>query len=90
MIFQRYFKEYLTQFNRVVKTNWNYPDGCVMTGACILYETTKDPFYLESVLEFGKKYVMSDGTMIGFKPKEHNVDQLRCGMLLFYLYEVTG
>lgn len=90
MIFERYFKEYLSDFNQVTKENWNYPDGCIMTGAGILYEATGDTFYLNSILKFAKKYVEENGKINGFNLNEHNVDQLRCGMLLFFLYENTG
>lgn len=90
MLFEKYFKDYLDEFDQVCPEVWAYKDGCVMTGAEILYEALNDDRYLKSLLCFGDKYVHEDGSVAGFRPSEHNVDQLRCGTTFFFLYEKTG
>lgn len=90
MVFEKYFKDYLDGFDQKRPEVWSYKDGCLMTGAQIMYEATGDKRYLKSLLCFGDKYVKEDGSVAGFHPEEHNVDQLRCGMTFFFLYEYTG
>lgn len=90
MVFDKYFKDYLDLFDQEYPEVWSYKDGCVMTGAKILYEADQDDRYLKSLLCFGDKYVGEDGSVAGFNPSEYNVDQLRCGNAFFFLYEQTG
>ena len=44
---------------------WNYIDGCMMTACLSLYETTKEPKYLEFAKSFLDYFVQEDGTIKG-------------------------
>ena len=69
---------------------WNYIDGCMMTACLRLYETTKEPKYLEFAKSFLDYFVQEDGTILTFDPEEYNLDNINQGKNLFPLYDLTG
>ncbi|MCL2588398.1 MAG: glycoside hydrolase family 88 protein [Oscillospiraceae bacterium] len=90
MTLERYIKDYLGRVAQLEKTEVNYRDGCLMTAAEYLYDVTGDAFYRDVILQFGGRHVSSDGAVPGFDTEEHNVDKLRFGTALCYLYRETG
>lgn len=90
MVFDVFFSDYLKEFNAMELERWNYHWGCVLTGAKYLYEVTGKQEYLDSILNFGQKYVDENGVIIGFKAEEQNVDLMASGRLLYFLYDQTG
>lgn len=89
MVFERYIRNYLHEFNLLDRKCWNYEDGCVLIGAQYLYEATGDEFYFESIKNFIDRYVKEDGIMY-YDPEEYNIDRIPSGRVLFMLYEKTG
>ena len=90
MTLELYIKKYLKDLYSTQKEEVNYRDGCLMTAAQYLYEATGNAFYKNVILDFGAKYVSDDGTLLGFDPKEFNVDKIRFGTALFFLHKETG
>ena len=75
MILERYVRDFLAGYEeQLFHGKWNYTGGCVLTGAKYMYEATGDPFYLQVIDDFARRYVDENGTIFGFDPEEHNVD----------------
>lgn len=90
MILDIYFEDYLKDFDSMELSRWNYHYGCVLLGCQFLYEVTGKKCYLDSIKNFGRKYVAEDGTITGFAPEEQNVDLMASGRLLYFLHDHTG
>ncbi len=68
---------------------WNYIDGCMMTSLLEMYHETKDEKYLNFVKSFVSYYVSEDGTIKGYNPKKHVLDDICESRVLFDLYDIT-
>lgn len=72
------------------KASWDYIDGCMIMSLLELYKVTKNQKYFE----FSEKYIdhriQEDGTIIGFKKDDLNLDNINEGKNLFTLYDLTG
>lgn len=89
MIFERYIKNYMNEFDKLDRCFWNYEDGCVLIGAQAMYEATGDEYYFESIRSFIDRYVKEDGIMY-YDPEEYNIDKIPSGRVLYLLYRKTG
>ena len=89
MIFERYIKNYMHEFDNLDRCCWNYEDGCVLIGAQAMYEPTGDEYYFESIHSFIDRYVKDDGIMY-YDPEEYNIDKIPSGRVLYLLYQKTG
>ncbi|MDC7238887.1 MAG: glycoside hydrolase family 88 protein [Spirochaetales bacterium] len=72
------------------KPHWNYIDGCMMTALMRLYDSTEDRKYLDFCDSFIDHYIAEDGSILGFKEEDYNLDNIKEGTVLFRLYELTG
>ena len=91
MILERYVRDFLAGYEeQLFHGKWNYTGGCVLTGAKYMYEATGDPFYLQVIDDFARRYVDENGTIFGFDPEEHNVDLMCSGRVLYGLLDRTG
>lgn len=70
--------------------HWNYIDGCMMTAEISLYESTGDEKYLKACDSFVDWFVLDDGSIRTYDPKEKNLDNINMGRSLFPLYRYTG
>ncbi len=68
---------------------WNYIDGCMMTSLLELYHETGDKKYLDFVVSFVSYYVSEDGTIKGYNPNKHVLDDICESRVLFDLYDIT-
>jgi len=72
------------------KSDWDYIDGCMIKGFLEFYEKRGE----ERFLDFSKNYVghrvMEDGTIVGFRPEEYNLDNVNGAKNLLTLYRLTG
>ena len=69
---------------------WNYETGTVLRGFEDLYEATGDErllTYLKSTMD---SVVSQTGVINGFKESDYNIDEVKQGTTLLYLYEKTG
>lgn len=90
MLFEEYINWYRKYYWSQERKTIHYPDGCVMTGFQKLYQVSGRREYLKDILKFGERYVDKDGRIAGFKEEEYNLDQIRCGTIILFLYRQTG
>lgn len=69
---------------------WNYIDGCMMTSLLELYNHTKKQEYLDFVVSYVDFFVGEDGSIIGYNPEKHVLDDMCESRVLFDLYKITG
>ncbi len=69
---------------------WNYIDGCMMAALLNLHKITGDQRYFDFAENYLDYYVREDGSMLGFKEEEYNLDNICEGRVLFDVYEATG
>jgi len=69
---------------------WNYIDGCMMAALLNLHKITGESRYYEFAENFLDYYVREDGSMLGFKEEEYNLDNICEGRVLFDVYRMSG
>lgn len=72
------------------KAKWNYIDGCITTSLIEIYQQTKNQKYLDFCDYFLDYYVKEDGSILGYKPTDYNIDNISEGRVLFDMYNLTG
>lgn len=90
MVFERYIKNYMREFNQLDREAWNYEDGCVLIGAQAMYEATEDPFFYESIKKYVDRYLDDSGKIKGYDPAEYNIDRIPSGRVFYLLYKHSG
>ena len=73
-----------------IPANWNYVDGCMMTALLSMARITGESRYFNFVDSFIDSFVLEDGSIRGYKPDAHTLDDINEGRVLFELYEKTG
>ncbi|POY40797.1 glycosyl hydrolase family 88 [Flavobacterium alvei] len=68
---------------------WDYKIGMILTGYEKLYNQTKDPKYYDYIKGYADKLIDKNGTFEKFDPKDHNIDFINAGKILFNLYNTT-
>lgn len=69
---------------------WNYIDGCMMTALLNLYRITGEQKYYDFAENFLSFYVSEDGSLLGFKEEDYNLDNICEGRVLFDVYDMSG
>ncbi|MCD7755531.1 MAG: glycoside hydrolase family 88 protein [Firmicutes bacterium] len=69
---------------------WNYIDGCMMTALLNLHTITGEQRYYDFVENFLSYYVSEDGSLLGYKESEYNLDNICEGRVLFDVYHASG
>ncbi len=69
---------------------WNYIDGCMMAALLSMYKITGEQRYFDFVENFLSYYVSEDGSMLGFKEEDYNLDNICEGRVLFDVYRISG
>ncbi|CCV64365.1 Putative di-trans,poly-cis-decaprenylcistransferase [Alteracholeplasma palmae J233] len=93
---QLYYKEIITSNPKEpiwnegkLNPNWNYIDGCMLTALLFIYDVTKEKEIINYVIAFTDQYVLKDGTIKGYDPKNYSADDVSESRILFDLYEYT-
>ncbi len=86
----RQYIEYCLKHFKGYKENWNYEDGCILTGCAQLYEATGDQRFQKLVLEYLKNFIREDGTIANYEEEKYNIDSINSGKVLFAAYGWTG
>lgn len=89
MLYERYLRQYATQFRKTDRDMWNYEDGCVLIGLQALYNATGDEFYYDALKTFTDRYIAEDGSIRKYNMAEYNLDYIPAGCVLFSLYART-
>lgn len=69
---------------------WNYIDGCMMIALLSLHEITGEAKYADFAERFLDYYVQEDGSLLGFREEDYNLDNLCEGRPLFDVYRMSG
>ncbi len=72
------------------KPVWSYPNGLVLKGTQELFEKTGKEVYHDYIFSYTDALIDSTGTIKTYKPETKNLDMLKSGHVLLYLYEKTG
>ncbi len=72
------------------KASWNYIDGCMLTALMEMTRITGDERYAAFAEQCVDFFVEEDGSIRGFKPGDHNLDDINEGRVLFEIYDRTG
>jgi unsaturated rhamnogalacturonyl hydrolase len=72
------------------KNGWEYNTGIVLFGMSKVYETTRDPRYLDYIRRWVDGHVDDQGVLGWDQSRTHNLDYIQPGMLILFLYEQTG
>ncbi len=69
---------------------WNYIDGCMMIALLNLHRITGEQRYFDFAENYLDHYVNEDGSLLGFKEADYNLDNLCEGRPLFDVWAATG
>lgn len=72
-----------------IKSTWNYIDGCMIKAVLEMYDISGDKKYLDFADSYIDAKVFPDGTIEGYDPMEHNLDNINEGKVLFTLSDLT-
>ncbi|MDO5657730.1 MAG: glycoside hydrolase family 88 protein [Paracoccus sp. (in: a-proteobacteria)] len=64
---------------------WCYEDGCIYRGLSLLHEATGEARWLDHLVRLAGAQVAPDGRLMGYDPKDYNIDNILSGRALFYL-----
>jgi unsaturated rhamnogalacturonyl hydrolase len=71
-------------------TAWNYVSGTVLAGFIELYKKTGNITYYNYVKNTVDYVINGNGAISGYKLTDYNIDQIREGCAVLYLYNQTG
>lgn len=69
---------------------WNYIDGCMMIALLNLHRITGEAKYFAFAEAFLDYYVREDGSLLGYREEDYNLDNLCEGRPLFDVWAATG
>lgn len=69
---------------------WAYDQGVLLEGIAAVWKQTADKTYFEYIQKSMDFYVQEDGTINTYKQEEFNIDHVKNGRALLFLYRVTG
>ena len=69
---------------------WTYDMGVVLEGMVDVWRNTGDKTYFEYVQHWMDQFVTDDGDIRNYRPEEYNIDHIKNGRSLLFLYKVTG
>lgn len=69
------------------KPKWNYGHGLVCKAMLDVYDQYHDTVLYEYVRQYADTMILENGSIIGYKPEEYNLDRLNSGKLLFRLID---
>lgn len=87
---EKFIKNYIDNFKSAKNDIWNYEDGCILNGAIMMYEATKEEKYKDFVIGYFDKYINEDGTINFYDTEEFNIANAGPGVALFFAFEMTG
>src|SRR5690606_5068090 len=73
----------------VDKPRWSYTNGLVLSAAIRVYEATKNEKIYDYIYAYANDMIDSVGTIKTYKFENHNLDMIKSGDVLLYLYPKT-
>nr|WP_288836362.1 glycoside hydrolase family 88 protein [uncultured Flavobacterium sp.] len=71
------------------KPKWDYKIGMILTAYEKLYAQTKEEKYFDYIKGYADTLIDDSGSFENFNPKDHNIDFINAGKILFGLYNKT-
>ena len=68
---------------------WDYKIGMILTAYEKLYKKTNDPKYFDYIKGYADKLIDEKGAFQNFDSKDHNIDFINAGKILFNLYDTS-
>ena len=68
---------------------WSYTNGLVLQAMSKVYEQFGNKKIYDYIYDYGNRMVNHDGTIATYKLSNYNLDMIKSGDAIFYLYEVT-
>lgn len=84
-----YIDTYIEQY-KPYKEHWNYEDGCVLIGCEDLFRISNNRKYFDFIQSYVDERITEDGKILVYESKEHAIDNILSGRILFLLHENTG
>ncbi|ANF96320.1 glycoside hydrolase family 88/105 protein [Paenibacillus bovis] len=72
------------------REKWSYDYGVILKGFQLLWQQTGDSVYLQFIRDNMDHFIQEDGSIMGYRQDEYNIDHINNGKLLFLLYRETG
>jgi unsaturated rhamnogalacturonyl hydrolase len=69
---------------------WAYDQGVILEGIAAVWKATGDPKYFQYIQKSMDFYVNDDGSIKTYKQSDFNIDNVKNGRALLFLYRVTG
>ncbi len=73
----------------VKKPRWSYTNGLVLSAAIKVYEKTKNQKYYDYIYTYANEMIDNTGTIKTYKISNQNLDMIKSGDVLLYLYPNT-
>uniref|UniRef100_UPI0040489639 glycoside hydrolase family 88/105 protein n=1 Tax=Mariniflexile sp. TaxID=1979402 RepID=UPI0040489639 len=73
----------------VDKPRWSYTNGLVLSAAIKVYEQTNNQKYYDYIYAYANDLIDSTGTIKTYKLENQNLDMIKSGDVLLYLYPKT-
>jgi unsaturated rhamnogalacturonyl hydrolase len=80
-------ESWMTDFAK--KPKWDYCNGLELQAIYQVWKRTAEPKYFNYVKSYTDTIIRADGTIIGYKLEDYNIDKLNSGKILFDLYATT-
>lgn len=71
------------------KPQWTYTPGVVLSACIKVFEKTKNPIYYNYLYDYPNQLIDSSGTIKTYKLSNYNLDMIKSGHVLLYLYPKT-
>lgn len=68
------------------KSRWSYTNGLVLQAMSRVYEKYPDQKIYDYIYDYANRMVNADGTIETYKLSNYNLDMIKSGDVLFYLY----
>lgn len=78
-----------TMLDFVEKPRWSYTNGLVLSACIKVYEETKNQKYYDYIYAYADDLIDSTGTIETYKLSNQNLDMIKSGDVLLYLYPKT-
>lgn len=73
----------------VDKPRWSYTNGLVLSACIKVYEQTNNQKYYDYIYAYANELIDSSGTIATYKLSNQNLDMIKSGDVLLYLYPKT-
>ena len=89
MTYPEYFEQFCQRYQPYKQGAWCYEDGCIYRGLMLLYRSSGERRWLDHLVRLVSRQVGADGELLGYDPREYNIDNILPGRVLLFLAEET-